>query len=208
MIDYCKYADVFYGNGEVDHYAKEVPASKWFYIKALCGNTVPHAVLPFGKMSVGAYSGGYPCGYGTHYPNSCGTIPKFDTVHRIKGFSHIHQSGTGAIGYYYNYAIVSPFYGELESSREYYELKNEKARPGYYSAEFNDIACEVTVNRDTAFHHYTFKKDGGRLAIDFSNDGLNRLLKGRSAFVKDAEVKLTDNGRILFSGVLSGVKLY
>nr|MBQ4318135.1 hypothetical protein [Clostridia bacterium] len=70
MKNYCKYANVFHGNGEVDHYPQDGIASKWFYIKALCGNTLPHAVLPFGKMSVGPFSGGYPGGYGTHYPNS------------------------------------------------------------------------------------------------------------------------------------------
>lgn len=85
--DYCKYVDVFYGNGEVDHYANEGLASKWFYIKALCGNTIPHATLPFGKMSVGPYSGGYPSGYGTHYPNSCGGIRKLSDTHNKRVFS-------------------------------------------------------------------------------------------------------------------------
>ena len=58
-MDLCKYVDVFYGNGAVDHFAEDGLASKWFYIKALCGNTFPHAVYPFGKMSAGVYSGGY-----------------------------------------------------------------------------------------------------------------------------------------------------
>ena len=57
QTDLCKYVDVFFGNGETDRFFEDGLASKWFYIKALCGNTVPHAVLPFGKMSVGAYSG-------------------------------------------------------------------------------------------------------------------------------------------------------
>ena len=98
--DVCKYVDVFYGNGEVDHFSEEGLSSKWFYIKGLCGNTSPHAVLPFGKMSVGAYSGGYPTGYGTHRPNSCGGIKKIAEPMRIRGFSHLHQSGTGGIRYY------------------------------------------------------------------------------------------------------------
>ena len=75
-LDFCQYADVFYGNGETDRFFEDGLASKWFYIKALCGNTTPHATLPFGKMSVGAYSGGYPAGYGMHYPNSAGGIRK------------------------------------------------------------------------------------------------------------------------------------
>ena len=109
MKDLCKYADVFYGNGEITEFPETGLASKWFYIKALCGNTTPHAVLPFGRMSVGAYSGGYPTGYGTHYPNSCGGIKKLWQKMKIRGFSHLHESGTGAIDYYYNYAIAVPF---------------------------------------------------------------------------------------------------
>ena len=96
-LDFCQYADVFYGNGETDRFFEDGLASKWFYIKALCGNTTPHATLPFGKMSVGAYSGGYPAGYGMHYPNSAGGIRKLGERHTVRGFSHLHQSGTGAI---------------------------------------------------------------------------------------------------------------
>lgn len=93
--DLCRYADVFLGNGETDRFFEDGLASKWFYIKALCGNTFPHATLPFGKMSVGVYSSGYPTGYGTHFPNSCGAIRKLGDEHKIFGFSHLHQSGTG-----------------------------------------------------------------------------------------------------------------
>ena len=94
--DLCRDVDVFYGNGMVEHFPEDGIASKWFYINALCGNTTPHAVLPFGKMSVGAYSGGYPTGYGTHYPNSCGGFEKLSDRMKIRGFSHLHQSGSGA----------------------------------------------------------------------------------------------------------------
>ncbi len=210
MKDFCKYVDVFYGNGEVDHFAEEGLASKWFYIKALCGNTSPHAVLPFGKMSVGAYSGGYPTGYGTHYPNSCGGIYKISEAQKIRGFSHLHQSGTGAIGFYYNYAIVTPFYGELANINEFYENTNEQAKPGFYSTEFNDVLCRVTVNENTAIHSYRFKKSDGRLAVDFSNNGClhERFNKGYSSKATEAGVALTPSGEIIFNGVHSGVRLY
>jgi len=207
--DFCQYADVFYGNGAVDHFPEDGLASKWFYIKALCGNTTPHAVYPFGKMSVGTYSGGYPTGYGTHYPSSCGGIKKLSAVAAIRGFSHLHQSGIGAIRYYYNYAVTTPFYGSIDRITDYYTFENETAHPGYYSVEFNDIFCELTVNETTAFHRYHFKKDGGRVAIDFSNDGLSKLFGTNCyAFAKDAEVELTSSGYAFFSGVLSGIKLY
>ncbi len=209
MTDFCKFADVFYGNGEVDHFAEEGMASKWFYIKALCGNTTPHAVLPFGKISVGAYSGGYPTGYGTHCPNSCGGIYKISDVQKIRGFSHLHQSGTGAIGFYYNYAIVSPFYGDVANISEFYENTDEKAKPGYYSTRFNEVLCEVTVNENTAYHRYTFEKAGGRLAVDFSNNGILRKLGAWYSSVAEEGLLRTDGrGKIYCQCVLSGVKLY
>lgn len=207
-MDNCKYADVFYGNGEVTHFAEDGLASKWFYIKALCGNTVPHAVLPFGKMSVGAYSGGYPTGYGTHYPNSCGGIRKLWKKMKIRGFSHLHQSGTGAIGYYYNYAVTTPFYGDIKESRKFRDIKNEQACPGYYSVELDSIKTELTTTHDVAFHRYTFEKENGRIAIDFSNDGLSEKFEEKyRSTAKDCEI-FTKENKIFFSGVLSGVKLY
>ena len=208
--DYCKYVDVFYGNGETDRFFDEGLASKWFYIKALCGNTIPHATLPFGKMSVGAYSGGYPTGYGTHYPNSCGGIQKLAIQPVAKGFSHLHQSGTGAMRYYYNYAIVTPFYGEdLSVLSENQPLENEEARPGYYKTMLNNTLCELTVDGGVALHRYTFLKKGGRLAVDFSNNGLDKSFgSARFSEVKNLRGELISNNVAIFSGEYSGVKLY
>jgi len=209
MNDYCKYVDVFYGNGEVDHYATEGIGSKWYYIKALCGNTVPHAVLPFGKISAGAYSGGYPCGYGTHYPNCCGGIKKLWDNMKIRGISHIHHSGTGGIQYYYNYAIVIPFYGDIDESEKLHDCTDEYAVPGLYKVSFNDIDCKVTVNKTTAVHSYSFKKDGGRLAVDFSNDGLSKLFGEKYySFHKLCRTYIKDCNKVIFSGVLSGIELH
>lgn len=208
-MDYCKYVDVFYGNGETDHYYSDGLSCKWFYIKALCGNTIPSAVLPFGKLSVCSYSGGYPCGYGTHYPNSCGGIRKVSDTMQVRGISHIHHSGTGAIQYYYNYAITTPFYGDISAIERYYPVEAEQGRPGYYAVTFNGIDCEVTVSDRCAYHHYYFDKPGGRVAVDFSNDGLLRIFGEQYyAFAKDAHIEVTPFGEILFSGVLSGVRLY
>lgn len=208
LDNYCDLVDVFCGNGEVDHFPEDGLASKWFYIKAISGNTVPHAVLPFGKMSVGPYSGGYPCGYGTHYPNCCGGIEKLSDKQKARGFSHIHHSGVGGICYYFNYAVTTPFYGGTDTIKEFYELKNEKARPGYYSAELNGIFCEFTVFDSVAVHRYRFAESNGRIAVDFSNDGLSRAFREwYRGKVTDTEIR-TDKGRIYFSGVFSGIRLY
>lgn len=212
--DYCQYVDVFYGNGEVDHFAEEGLASKWFAIKALCGNTTPHAVLPFGKMSVGAYSGGYPTGYGCHYPNTCGGIRKLTDRLRVRGFTHLHQSGTGGIEYYYNYALTTPFYGSIAGAQDYHAAKEETAYPGYYALTLQDIRCELTVTQDTAFHRYHFDQDGGRVAVDFSNDGLSKVFGERYyGLVREAQVickEAAGDGtrEIWFGGILSGVKLF
>lgn len=207
--DFCKHVDPFYGNGETDRFFEDGLASKWFYIKALCGNTVPHATLPFGKMSVGAYSGGYPTGYGTHYPNSCGGIRKLSEKMTVSGFTHLHQSGTGDIQFFYNYALTTPFFGEDKKSREYHPLNNEIARPGYYSAELCGIGCEFTVDGGVALHRYRFPKEGGKIAIDFSNDGLRDVFdKKYRNTVKDCRLTLDANGEIGFSGIFSGVRLY
>lgn len=209
MTDFCRYADVFYGNGEVDHFSETGPASKWFYIKALCGNTLPHATLPFGRISVGAYSSGYPTGYGTHYPNSCGGIRKLWDSMKVRGFSHLHQSGTGAIQYYYNYAILSPFMGDLKNAFSYDDPTNEHARPGLYGVTFREIQCRLTVSYRVALHAYRFPAPGGRVALDCSNDGLSRLFGEQFyALPKDAHVRIVSPGTVLFDALYSGVRLY
>ena len=203
------YVDVFYGCADVDHFPEDGLASKWFYVKAQCGNTLPHAWFPFGRMTAGAYSGGYSGGYGINCPNSCGKVPKMDDVMRIRGISHIHQSGPGYIEYFYNYAIVSPFYGSIDQIMNYHEALNEVGRPGYYAVEFNDIACEVTVNHNTAVHHYSYKKNGGRLAVDFSNDGLCRAFGGKAFdYVRDVSVRIVSPNEVAFEGNMHGVRLY
>ena len=209
MTDLCKHVNVFYGNGETDRFFEDGLASKWFYIKAQCGNTIPHATLPFGKMSVGAYSGGYPTGYGTHYPNSCGGIRKLSDEMLASGFSHLHQSGTGDIQFFYNYAVTSPFFGDERQSTEFRPIKNERAKPGYYSAELDGILSELTVDGGVALHRYTFPAEGGKIAIDFANDGLSRKFEAKyRAEVKDCRLSLAENGEISFSGIFSGVRLY
>lgn len=209
MQDYCKYVDVFMGSGQTDRIFEGGLASKWFYIKALCGNTLPHATLPFGKMSVGAYSGGYPGGYGVHYPNFCGGIRKLSEQMLVSGFSHIHQSGTGDIQFFYNYAIVSPFFGEVKNSREPREIKGESATPGYYSVKLGGIDCELTVSGEVARHRYSFGKEGGRVAVDFSNDGLSKEFGEKYySFPKDCTMQVHESGAVTFSALFSGVRLH
>ena len=209
MKKLCNYADPFYGNGETDRFFEDGLASKWFYIKALCGNTHPHATLPFGRISAGAYSGGYSSGYGTHRPNSCGGVKKFLDAPMARGFSHLHQSGTGGMRFYYNYAIASPIYGAVTNALELRPLTEEQASPGFYSATLGEIRCRLTIDEKAALHHYRFPQEGGRVAIDFSNNGLAKEL-GTHVYgtVCEPKIERTAANEVCFYGIFSGIPLY
>lgn len=114
MNDLASYVNVFHGSGRIELPEAQGIAKTWHFIKAICGNTNPAAILPFGKLSIGCYCGGYPTGYGNHLVNSNPhNFRTFNTEAKCHGFSHLHQSGTGTIGVYYNYAVTKPFYGDL-----------------------------------------------------------------------------------------------
>ncbi len=170
MTDFCKYVNVFQGSGEIDLPKPEGLAARWFFLKAGCGNTSPAACLPFSAMSASPFSGGYPTGYGDHLPNSFARPARFPEGKALLGFAHLQQSGTGAIGFYYNYAVVTPRYADSAERRI---PADETAEPGYYRARLEDIVCELTVSGRTALHRYAFGSKGGSVRIDFSNNGLN-----------------------------------
>ena len=209
MKQLCNYTDIFYGNGETDRFFENGLASKWFYIKALCGNTHPHATLPFGRISVGAYNGAYPTGYGTHRPNSNGGIKKLYESPVARGFSHLHQTGTGGIRYYYNYAIASPIFGAVTNALNLRPLTEEQGTPGYYETMLEDIHCRLTIDGGAALHHYRFPKENGRVAIDFSNDGLAKELGAHvHGTIRDAKIQRTAENEVCFYGIFSGIPLY
>ena len=156
------FADIFHGSGNIDLPQADGIAASWYFIKALCGNTHPGALLPFGKYSVCPYSGGYSSGYGTNGVNTHLPAPQIMDKLRLKGFSHFQNSGTGAIGVYYNYAVVTPYIGEKQ---EFYDTADESAEPGYYAVSLsdNDIRCELTAGKFSALHRYTFSRPCGKV---------------------------------------------
>lgn len=201
------YVNVFHGNGEIDLPKPNGIVENWVPIKALSGNTSPAAILPFGKYSVCAYSGGYTSGYGINKGNYAGNVPKlYENGMKIKGFSHFHNSGVGAITVYYNYAVVTPYYNNKAETYSYY---NEYARPGYYSVilKETDIKCELTVSDFAAYHKYSFSEVGGKIAIDFLNNGLydDPMFRGRTE-----NLEITRYGSKFLSAAvtLEGVRLY
>ena len=201
-----KNPNVFCGNGDSRLPRGEL-SKGWFYIKAQCGNTIPHAVYPFSMVSVGAYSGGYPSGYGINKLNCNGRPGKFTDCLKINGFTHFHHSGTGSVGKYYNYFKITPFYGENKD--EFIKLSREEAEPGYYSAVIeNGIKAELTAGIDISAHKYTFPNKGGRIAIDFSACGLLPLAcQNQSEGITDINLSVSDNCVTGFI-VSEGIKIY
>ncbi|MBR6940706.1 MAG: glycoside hydrolase family 92 protein [Clostridia bacterium] len=169
-MDLCRYVNVFHGCEEMTPEKPEGIAAKWFFIKAQCGNTSPAATLPFGGMSAAPFTGGYPTGYTDHLVNTHAKAARFENGKKLLGFTHLQQSGTGYIGYFYNYVLVTPGYGSEERRRDFYD---EKAKPGYYSCKTGDILCELTSDERTSFHRYTFGSENGKINIDFSACGLD-----------------------------------
>lgn len=211
-MNHTGFVDIFHGAGEVDLPEAAGIAATWYPFKGMAGNTNPAAILPFGKYAVCPYSGGYSSGYGINRINggdiSTGSTPvgKLADTLRLKGFSHFQNSGTGAIGIYYNYAVVTPFYGEKQES---YGIREETGHPGYYSVvlEETDIRCELTVSEYAAYHRYTFAKPNGKIDIDFSNDGLYAH-PGLRGTCEDLQVWQAGASRLCAAGTLQGIRLY
>lgn len=208
MIDYCRYVDVFLGCDDIDLPKPEGIAGNWHFIKALCGNTHPGAVLPFGKLSCCAYSGAYSAGYGRNKVNCGGPIAKLYEQNKFKGLSHIHMSGTGYIGVFYNYAVTTPFYGELRDIQILRNIISEDARPGYYSCKTaDDIFSEATVTENTVLHRYTFAYDSPRIAIEFSNDGMSRETDAYS-YSEKSEISIISDTEVCATVIMQGIQLY
>src|SRR3954454_17586004 len=100
--------DPFIGTAATDLPPARGLAATWWWPKPQVGNTHPGATSPFGMVSACASSGPYPTGYGRYAKNTEG-VPEvmFDRL-QASGFTHFHQSGTGAIRKYYNYVRVTP----------------------------------------------------------------------------------------------------
>lgn len=201
---YTEKVNVFQGCGEIDLPEPQGIAATWFFLKAGCGNTVPAAALPYGKISVCAFTGGYPTGYGNHLPNSHSRPAKFEEGKKAIGFAHVHQSGTGAMGYYYNYAVAVPHYADTPRR---FGFCSETAVPGYYSCKTDGIECEFTVTKNTALHRYTFAKSGGAVRFDFTNNGLDFPGCDRLR-VEDTEIRRVDSHTLTAAFTAEKVRLY
>ena len=166
--------DPFIGTEVADLSRAAGLAATWWWPKPPVGNTHPGATHPFGMVSACAYSGGYPTGYGSYERSTEGEPRRRDLEHRISGFTHFQQSGTGAIRKYYNYLRVTPTLSPLDDLGQPNRVTHESAGPGWYRATLADgIGAELTVGPKSAVHRYTFPAHpNARVVIDCSHGGL------------------------------------
>ncbi len=211
MKNYTDKADVFYGTGKINLPKAEGIAKSWYFIKAICGNNHPGAMYPFGRLSVGCFCNGYPTGYGNHRGNSCPlNLRTYPGDMKCFGFSHIHESGTGAIDVYYNYCVTTPLYGDLADAVHGFSIADEKGKPGYYGLTLkeNNIKCEVTSGNSFVSHRYTFSENGGKIMINLANDGFKNDDKNHRGYSDKSYIKLLSNNEFYASIVMKQLPLY
>ena len=109
-------------------------AKTWWWPKPQVGNTHPGATYPLGMVSACAYSGAYPTGYGRYDLGTEGLPTELYDRQVASGFTHFQQSGTGAIRKYYNYFRVTPMLQPLDDLGQLWDVVDESAEPGYYTA--------------------------------------------------------------------------
>lgn len=210
MKDYCGFVNVFQGCDQIDLPQPQGIAAKWEFIKGLCGNNTPAASLPFGKINAGCYSGGYSSGYGNLSKNTHDKISPLYDCNKFRGISHLQNDGTGDIGVFYNYAVVSPFIDDLKSASDLRDFCDESASPGYYACRdsLTGALCEVTVTRFCAVHRITFAADSGKICVDFSNDGLYEGGIGLRSPAGKAQIKIINGNEAQVCAVLHGIPVY
>ncbi len=116
----------------------------------------------------------------------------------IEGFPCFHEFQVGGV-------VLMPTVGKLKTIpgpvdntsgigyRSSFDRKDEIAKAGYYSVLLKDynVKAEMTATPRVAFQRFTFPESKeSHILFDIGNR------QGESGAVKDAEVKLTDDGRV------------
>jgi len=194
-----KWADPFWGNGVTRLPVPKGNVAKWSWYKARTGNTHPGPQIPFGMVSVTAYSGAYPSGYGNNPRSRSGHAkPLFNGEKKARGFTHFQQTGTGGIGYYYNFLQVTPT-SERKPGTGFplHSVEDDIAYPGYYACTLKEpnVRAELTASDKAAFHRYRFKSgDPAQLTVNLFSHGLP--LAGKSMAITLSEAELQGNNRL------------
>ncbi|WP_285008285.1 GH92 family glycosyl hydrolase [Pedobacter faecalis] len=148
--------------------------------------------MPFGMAKPGPSTNG-------SYGNASGwEATGYDFRHTsIEGFPNFHEFQVGGVVFTATTGKLQTVPGKLESPeagyRSAFDRKDETATAGYYAVLLKDygIKAEVTATARVAFHRYTFPaSEEAHLIFDIGNR------QGESGPVKDAEVQVTEDGRI------------
>lgn len=158
--------------------------SRWFFYTP--------ASKPFGMAKLAPSTNG-------HYGNKWGwEAVGYDERHTsIEGFANFHEFQIGGV-------VFAPTVGQLQTQpgtlenpdggyRSRFDRKDEFATSGYYSVVLKDynVKAELTATDRVGFHRYTFPESKeSNLIFDIGHR------QGESGAVVDAQVTLTDNGRI------------
>ena len=150
------------------------------------------AALPFGMAKVAPSTN-------AHYGNRSGwEAVGYDARHlSIEGFANFHEFQVGGVVLAPSVGKLQTVPGDLEDPdngyRSRFDKQDEYATAGYYSVLLKDygIKAELTATQRVGFHRYTFPETNeAHIIFDIGNR------QGESGQVKDAQVRLTDDGRI------------
>ncbi len=113
------------------------------------GSIFPGATHPFGMVKLGP-----DC-------DDLNNNPGYKATGKVKGFSHLHVSGTGG-GAKYGNILVYPFMGEVPDTGYGSTRGKETAKVGQFIMELKDshITAELTTTPKTGIHSYTFQQAG------------------------------------------------
>jgi putative alpha-1,2-mannosidase len=194
--------NVFHGNFEYELPPPEGVAASWFFLKARTGNTHPGASLPFSAPSICPYTGGYPTGYSPYWYNYHSRPERIMDPARPSavGFSHFHHSGTGAVGFYYNYLVLTPAAGDLVPERfARFPLENEQGSPGFYSCTLGGVPVSVTAGPMSCCYRIVFPSGGGSLICD---PELNGIFRDKKCEASPGRVLSLDQGKDYAAAVI------
>jgi len=162
------------------------------------GNTFPGVSLPFGLVKLGpdCAEKGSNSGYEPDSP--------------VRGFSHVHVSGTGG-GPKYGNILFLPVCGDSFSVGDGLRPSREYAEPGYFRItleRYGDnregagqpeqgIIAELTASHSVGFHQYTFPESSDpRIIIDVASLlGPNHCCGEKQEFV-DGEITVESDSTI------------
>lgn len=151
------------------------------------GNTFPGASMPFGMVKLGPDCGDLSSNMG------------YRAGEPVRGFSHLHVSGTGG-GPKYGNILVFPFTGEPSVSGYGSGSVTEYAAPGYYrTALENGVTAELTCTPHSGIHRYSFTAPGkGGILVDAGS------ILGKDACCGENQILLGSEIRIISDREISG----